>query len=78
MGLIARAIEMAGIATVITSWNHATIRMVKPPRASLTRLSRGMTLGHVGDRAQQQRVLDATLALLELDGPLPPKTLTEK
>lgn len=36
-----------------------------PPRATYTRLARGSTVGMPHDKAQQRRVLDATLALLE-------------
>lgn len=78
MGLVARALEMAGIATVVVAWNGGRIRLVNPPRAIITRLSRGMVFGHPGDEGQQQRVLQAALALLEQDGPAYPVTLDEK
>ncbi|HFQ92754.1 MAG TPA: hypothetical protein ENK32_02000 [Anaerolineae bacterium] len=69
MGLIARALEMDGLATTLTSWNPA-IRLAAPPRATLTSLNRGATLGEPGNAAQQRRVLEATLALLAQDAPL--------
>jgi len=69
VGLIARALEMEGIATTLTSWNPV-IRLAKPPRATLTRLNRGATLGQPHDANQQRRVLEATLDLLAQDAPL--------
>ncbi len=70
MGLIARALEMDGIATTLSSWNAAVTRKVTPPRATITKLNRGATLGEPGDAAQQRRVLDATVALLRQNAPL--------
>lgn len=69
VGLLARALEMVGIATTLTSWNPV-IRLARPPRATLTRLNRGATLGEPHNVAQQRRVLQATLALLRQDAPL--------
>jgi hypothetical protein len=48
------------------------------PRTTFTRLERGATLGQPGDKAQQRRVLEATLALLAQDAPIKPVYLTEK
>ena len=70
MGLIARALEMDGVATTLTSWNPGLTRLVNPPRATTTNLARGATLGKPGDSAQQRRVLEATLDLLALDAPV--------
>lgn len=70
MGLVARALELAGIATTLTSWNAGLTKMTRPPRAVYTRLNRGSTLGAPYDRAQQRRVLEATLALLADDAPI--------
>lgn len=77
MGLIARALELAGIATTLTSWNAGRTRVTAPPRATFTKLARGATLGRPGDAAQHRRVLEATLALLAHDAPLPPLNLAE-
>ncbi|MSP14566.1 MAG: hypothetical protein EXR62_16625 [Chloroflexi bacterium] len=77
MGLVARALEMAGIATVVTSWNTNVNRMVYPPRSTVTRLGRGATIGRPYDAAQQRRVLEATLALLSRPAPLDPVDLEE-
>ena len=77
MGLIARALEAQGVATVLTSWNANRTTIVKPPRAVYTRLSRGSTLGRPGDGAQQRRVLDVTLRLLASPAPIAPVYLDE-
>jgi len=77
VGLIARALEMAGVATALTSWS-GLIRRVAPPRCTVTRMARGRTLGEPGDAAQQRRILQATLALLAHDAPLPMVRLPEK
>jgi hypothetical protein len=77
VGLIARALEMEGIATTLTSWNAGRTRVTAPPRATFTRLDRGATLGAPHDRAQQRRVLAATLALLAQDAPIKPVNLKE-
>lgn len=60
---------MDGLATTLTSWNPV-IRLAAPPRATLTSLNRGATVGEPGNAAQQRRVLEATLALLGQDAPL--------
>ncbi len=77
MGLVARALEMQGIATTLTSWNAGVTRLTMPPRATFTRMNRGSTLGRPGDSAQQRRILDATLALLAQDAPVEPVNLDE-
>jgi hypothetical protein len=68
---------MAGFATTLTSWNAGRTRVTKPPRATFTRLARGSTLGQPGDKAQQRRVLEATLELLQQEAPIDPVTLSE-
>jgi hypothetical protein len=79
VGLIARALELNGIATTLTSWNAGITRLMAPPRATFTRLGRGATLGRPHDAAQQRRVLEkATLALLAQDAPLAPLYLSER
>ena len=77
MGLIARALEMNGIAATLTSWS-GLIRRTAPPRATTTRLNRGGTLGMPGDTAQQRRVLEATLSLLAEDTPVKLVRLDER
>ncbi len=70
MGLVARALELNGVATTLTSWNPGLTRLTAPPRAIVTRLAKGATLGKANDAAQQRRVLEATLALLAQQAPL--------
>lgn len=53
------------------------MRLTAPPRATLTQLDRGATLGRPGAPAQQRRVLEATLALLEKPAPGEPQRLAE-
>ncbi len=76
-GLIARVLESNGIATTLTSW-LSRVKLVGVPRLTVSKLARGATLGHPHDEAQQQRVLDATLALLAEDAPLAPVMLDEE
>ncbi len=78
MGLIARALEEAGIATTLTSWNAGVTRLTNPPRATFTKLKRGATLGQPNDTAQQMRVLRATLDLLAQPAPQDPIYLEEE
>ena len=78
VGLIARVLEMNGIATTLTSWNPGMTRGTAPPRATFTKLARGSTLGHPHNLKQQRRVLQATLALLAMDAPLDPVILNER
>ena len=70
VGLLARALEGAGIATTMTSWMAGRMAAIKPPRATLTKMSTGMTLGHTWDADQQRRIIAATLALLAEPAPL--------
>jgi hypothetical protein len=78
VGLVARALELDGVATTLTSWRSGVTRLTMPPRATFTKLARGSTVGNPGDTAQQRRVLEATLALLAEDAPLKPVVLDER
>lgn len=77
MGLIARGLEEAGIATTLTSWNAGRTRVTRPPRATFTKLKRGASMGAPGDAAQQMRILRATLDLLSQPAPQNPVQLDE-
>ena len=77
MGLVARALEIEGIATVVVGWNGGRMRLVSLPRMAITRLSRGLAFGRPGDQKQQCRVLEAALALLERNAPVEPLYLEE-
>lgn len=74
---MARALEEAGIATTLTSWNGGRTRVTQPPRATFTKLNRGSTMGAPGDVEQQKRILKATLDLLALDAPQKPILMDE-
>jgi len=74
---MARALEMAGIATTLTSWNGGVTRLTAPPRWTSTKLARGATMGQPHDVAQQRRVLEATLALLAQNAPVKAVRLDE-
>jgi len=64
VGLVARAIEEAGVPTVsLSNLRGATLR-VRPPRALLTRFPRGQTVGPAGDAATQRAVVQAALEVL--------------
>jgi D-proline reductase (dithiol) PrdA len=78
VGLVARLLEQEGIATALTSWSPGNTRNAAPPRATFTRLKGGATLGRPHDAAQQRRILEATLALLAKDAPLPYVKLDER
>ena len=62
----------------MTSWSGALGKLTNPPRVTLTKLNRGATMGDVGNKAQQRRVLEGTLALLEQDAPLKAVRLDER
>ena len=70
MGLIARALEVNEVATTLTTWSAGLARLTAPPRYTASKLKRGSTLGQPGDKAQQRRVLEATLSLLAEDAPV--------
>ena len=78
MGLVARALELNGVATTLTSWHPGRTRPTMPPRATCTRLARGATIGQPGNVAQQRRVLRATLDLFSQAGPIDPVQLDEQ
>ncbi len=78
MGLVARAVEMQGISTVVVAWNGGRIRLVSVPRVVITRLAKGAVFGRPGDSAQQLRVLKSALSLLEKNAPQEPFYLDER
>lgn len=69
---------MNGVVTTLTSWNAGVTRLTAPPRATFTRLPRGMSLGTPHNPLQQRRILEATLALLAQPAPIEPVILDEK
>ena len=77
VSLIGRALEIEGIPATMTTWRDGIPRLVKPPRVTFTQLPRGCSLGAPHDEAQQRRVIEATLALLEQEAPIAPHVLDE-
>jgi hypothetical protein len=70
VGLIARAIEEQGIATVCVVMSREIAENVKPPRALHVRFPYGAPLGPAGHSETQMAVVREALALLErLDRP---------
>jgi hypothetical protein len=70
VGLIQRAIEAAGIATVSISIIRGLTEQVRPPRAVFLRWPFGHPLGEPGNRDQQMTILKETLrALKTIDTP---------
>ncbi|MEE9512581.1 MAG: hypothetical protein V3V46_00765 [Anaerolineales bacterium] len=57
---------------MVVAWNAGLIRLVSTPRVVITPLSRGMVFGQPSDAAQQLRILNKALELLEQDAPLEP------
>ena len=78
VGLLARGLELSGIATTLTSWNSGISEPILPPRATYTHLAGGATLGQPHNGAQQRRVLEATLALLAREAPVEPVRIDER
>lgn len=68
-GLIARALEVNNIATTLTTWDPDMAHLTAPPRLTATHLPEGSPLGMPGDLAQQRRILETTLRLLEMNSP---------
>ena len=72
VGLVARALEAAGIPTVsvfVRAFAHVAGKL-RLPRVLVTPHLMGRTVGPVGDRARQREGVAAALRLLvESDGP---------
>lgn len=64
MGLIARILEEAGIATVCIVMRREVAQNVKPPRTLFVRFPFGAPLGPAGDFETQRGVVLEALALL--------------
>jgi D-proline reductase (dithiol) PrdB len=65
MGLLARAIEQAGIATVTLSVDRKLIERVRPPRAAFYKGQFGSVAGKPNWPEHQRRILDEALRWLE-------------
>ncbi len=64
MGLVARAVEAAGIATVAISIVREVTEKTPPPRALYLRFPFGHALGEAGNRNQQLHILYLAFQLL--------------
>lgn len=71
-GLVARALEVNGIASVVISNSREIIKRIAPPRALLTDFSQGKVMGEANDEQGQWQVLLSALSLLEQEAPLTP------
>lgn len=69
-GLVARALEVNGIATTLTSWDAEIIDKIAPPRTYITRNSPDLSMQGSKVLANHQKVLRATLALLSKKSPI--------
>lgn len=65
MGLVARVVEGAGIATVTVSTARDLSLQVMPPRTAFVNHPMGNTFGRRGDAQTQRQVLHDVLALLQ-------------
>ena len=65
MGLIQRAVESTGIATISITLSKEITRKIKPPRAVFTNLPMGHPLGFPGQRFRQIQVLRLLLNYLK-------------
>ena len=65
MGLVARAVEAAGIPTVTLNMIWPFQRMIGMPRVAAIEYPFGRPYGDVGDTATQREVVLAALALFE-------------
>lgn len=70
MGLVARALELRGIATVCLASLPGAIAREHPPRVLTVPFERGMTAGPPGDSRTQRAVIEQALALLR-EAPAP-------
>ncbi len=64
MGLIARVLEEAGLATVCIVMRREVAQNVKPPRAMFVKFPFGAPLGPAGDVQTQRGVIMEALTVL--------------
>jgi hypothetical protein len=69
-GLIARGLEVRGVATVLIAWETEWVQRVAPPRAAIVELG-AEDAGPQGS-VRMREVVAAALGLLEKDAPLEP------
>lgn len=66
MGLVARVVEAAGIATLVVSTGRDLSAQVKPPRTVFVNFPMGNTFGRSFDADQQRTILSDALHAFEL------------
>jgi len=71
VGLIAGAIEKAGIPTVSLSVLRKVTERVRPPRSLIVPFPFGYPLGKPRDARLQHQIIRAALSLLQSSEPLP-------
>ena len=64
MGLIARILEEAGIATVCITMRREVAQNVKPPRTLFVKFPMGAPLGPAGEAETHRAVIQEALAVL--------------
>ncbi|MDK1021565.1 MAG: hypothetical protein QGD90_08010 [Candidatus Hydrogenedentes bacterium] len=65
MGLVARVVEEAGIATVLVSTGRDLTQQVLPPRSVFVNFPMGNPFGRPEDKAMQREILLEALRLAE-------------
>ena len=65
MGLLARAIELAGIPTMTLAVERDIVESVRPPRVALYNGKLGSVAGGANWPEHQRRILDEALRLIE-------------
>ncbi|HEX8173871.1 MAG TPA: glycine/sarcosine/betaine reductase selenoprotein B family protein [Pyrinomonadaceae bacterium] len=65
VSLVARAIEQAGIPTMMLAVDRGVVERVRPPRAGYYKGSLGSVAGKPGSPEYQRRLLDEALRLIE-------------
>jgi len=70
VGLVSRAVEEAGIATLTMSVAHDITELVRPPRAAFVNYPMGQTVGRPGHVEEQRSIVRAALtAVTEMSEP---------
>lgn len=65
MGLIQRAVEAAGIATISVTLSKEITQKVRPPRAVFTNMPMGHPLGFPGEKFRQLQIIRLLLRYLK-------------
>jgi hypothetical protein len=71
MALVARALEVNRVASVMVAGESARLKELAPPRAVLTYLPPESPLGNPGRPEQQRRILETMVNLLSYHAPVP-------